>query len=491
MNHIRYPSLYQVNTRVWLTDLSVELGRVATLDDIPDRALDDFKEMGFDWIWFLSVWYTGAQGRIISRNNPVWRQEFEETLLDLVEDDIGGSGFAIADYHVHPDRGGDEALKRLRERLSSRGLKLMLDFVPNHMGPDHPWVSEHPEYFISGTSEDLQNNPLNFTRVSTKPGERILAYGRDPYFDGWPDTVQLDYSNPDVVAAMTNEIVRISGQCDGVRCDMAMLVLPDVFELTWGRKAKSFWPEVILAVRQQHPDFCFMAEVYWDMEWTLQQLGFDYTYDKRLYDHLHEGLAITVRGHFYTGLDYQDKLVRFLENHDETRIAATLDQPQHEAAAVITYLSPGMRFFHEGQFEGKRKKISPHLIRAPKASPDAGIQKFYSSLLVVLKQPMFRHGKWQLLECTPAWEGNNTWESFVAFGWEGEERELALVVVNYASNDGQCYLKIPMMEKGFGHWELRDIMNPVTYSRDSHDLLTKGLYLGMKPWQYHVFTVLK
>ncbi|MBL0008978.1 MAG: alpha-amylase [Saprospiraceae bacterium] len=491
MKQPRYPSLYQVNTRTWLTELSIKPGSAATLDDIPDRALDEFKEMGFDWIWFLSVWCTGEQGQIISRTNPVWRQEFEETLSDLKEEDIGGSGFAITDYHVHPDLGGDEALKRLRERLTARGLKLMLDFVPNHMGPDHPWVSEHPEYFISGTVDDLQNNPQNFTKITTQQGEHILAYGRDPYFDGWPDTVQLDYSNLSVIEAMKNELVRIAGQCDGVRCDMAMLMLPDVFEKTWGRKAKSFWPEAIMAARQQYPGFCLMAEVYWDMEWTLQQLGFDYTYDKRLYDRLVEGHAKPVREHFLAELDYQDKLVRFLENHDETRIAATLDRPQHEAAAVITFLSPGLRFFHQGQLEGMRKKISPHLIRGPKETVEEGIQKFYTSLLAVLKLPMFRDGRWQLLESTTAWEENNTWESFISFAWEGADRELTLVVINYAPHDGQCYLKIPMMEKGFGHWELKDIMNPVTYSRDSHDLLARGLYLGMKPWQYHVFEVRK
>ena len=128
-------------------------------------------------------------------------------------------------------------------------------------------------------------------RITTQQGEHILAYGRDPYFDGWPDTVQLDYSNLSVIEAMKNELVRIAGQCDGVRCDMAMLMLPYVFEKTWGRKAKSFWPQAIMAARQQYPGFCLMAEVYWDMEWTLQQLGFDYTYDKRLYDRLVEGHA--------------------------------------------------------------------------------------------------------------------------------------------------------------------------------------------------------
>ena len=285
----KYPSLYQINTRVWLNELSRALKRKATLDDIPDPELDRLAENGFDWIWLLSVWTTGNLGRQVSLHNPEWRLDFQKTLPDLNDDDIGGSGFAIADYTVSPELGGEGALIRFRTRLMDRGLKLMLDFVPNHMGPDHHWVEEHPDYFVRGTESDLEKSPQNYTRFKNSRGDLILAYGRDPYFSGWPDTVQLDYSNPATAEAMTNELIRISGKCDGVRCDMAMLVLPDVFERTWGKKAQTFWPLAIAAVRDKVPDFCFMAEVYWDMEWTMQQLGFDYAYDKRLYDRLVEG----------------------------------------------------------------------------------------------------------------------------------------------------------------------------------------------------------
>ena len=155
---------------------------------------------------------------------------------------------------------------------------------------------------------------------------------------------------------MIGELLKIAGQCDGVRCDMAMLVLPDVFERTWGIPSQPFWPKATERVREQAPDFCFMAEVYWDLEWTLQQQGFDYTYDKRLYDRLRDRHARPVREHFWAGLDYQDKLARFLENHDEPRAAATFPPGVHEAAAVITFLSPGLRFFHQGQFEGRKKR---------------------------------------------------------------------------------------------------------------------------------------
>jgi len=282
MSDLSYPSLYQINTRVWLTELSQSLGRPARLDDLPDAELDRLAGMGFDWVWFLSVWQTGLAGQRVSRANAGWRNEFQETLPDLREEDIAGSGFAIIGYSVHPALGGDEALARLRQRLAKHGLKLMLDFVPNHMGLDHPWVESHPEYFIAGTEDALTREPQNYIRVKRKKGDLILAYGRDPYFSGWPDTLQLDYSNPAIQEAMMRELEKIASQCDGVRCDMAMLVLPEIFERTWGRRAPLFWPAAIHRVKASSPDFVFMAEVYWDMEWTMQQQGFDYAYDKKL-----------------------------------------------------------------------------------------------------------------------------------------------------------------------------------------------------------------
>ncbi len=233
----RYPSLYQINTRLWLNELSHALGRPATLDDVPEAELDRLAALGFDWIWLLSVWQTGLAGQQVSRGNAEWRREFKDTLPDLREEDIAGSGFAITGYTVHENLGGDAALTRLRERLGKRGLKLLLDFVPNHTALDHQWVESHPEYYVAGTELDLARAPQNYTRVKRKGGDCLLAYGRDPYFAGWPDTLQLNYGNPATQEVMIGELRKISGQCDGVRCDMAMLVLPDVFERTWGLRA--------------------------------------------------------------------------------------------------------------------------------------------------------------------------------------------------------------------------------------------------------------
>jgi glycosidase len=489
MKPVRYPSLYQINTRVWLTELSRSLGRRATLDDIPDNELDRLAKMGFDWIWFLSVWQTGPQAQAVSRTNPEWRREFEEILPDLRDEDIPGSGFAITGYTVHKDLGGDAALARLRERLKKRNLKLMLDFVPNHMGLGHPWVEEHPEQFIRGSELDCVRAPQNYTWVKRKAGDLPLAYGRDPYFSGWPDTLQLNYANPATQEAMMGELTRIAGQCDGVRCDMAMLVLPDVFERTWGQRAPLFWPAATKRVRERVPGFTFMAEVYWDLEWTLQQQGFDYAYDKRLYDRLREHHARPVREHFHAGLDYQDKLARFLENHDEPRAAAIFSLDVHRAAAVITFLSPGLRFFHQGQFEGRRKRISPHLGRAPVEAIDQPLRDFYDRLLAILRHPAVRDGKWQLLQCSPGWDGNWTNDCFLVFAWEGPKSERLLVAVNYAPNQSQCHVRLPFTDLGGSKWRLQDQLSPASFDWNGDDLLGRGLYLDMPAWGASVFSI--
>ena len=482
-----HPLLYQMNTRVWLTELSKSLGRPATLDDIPDAELDRLAKTGFDWVWFLSVWQTGPAGQRVSRANHEWRGEFEDTLPDLRKEDIAGSGFAITGYTVHQALGGDATLARLRERLRKRGLKLLLDFVPNHTGLDHPWVEDHPEYYVTGSELDLARTPQNYTWVKRKGGDLLLAYGRDPYFSGWPDTLQLNYGNPAMQEAMIGELLKIARQCDGVRCDMAMLLLPEVFQRTWGLEAELFWPKATQRVREQSPGFCFMAEVYWDLEWTLQQQGFDYTYDKRLYDRLREGHARPVRDHLRADYEYQKKMARFMENHDEPRAAATFTSGMHQAAAVITFLSMGLRFFHQGQFEGRRKRISPHLVRGPREPTDEALHRFYDQLLAVLRRWTVRDGQWQLLDCVSAWEGNGTWDAFLIFAWQGPGKDRLLVAVNYTTNWSQCYVPLPYPDLAGRTVQFQDLMSEACYDRDGDDLLSRGLYLDMPGWGYHVF----
>ncbi len=480
-----YPSLYQINTRVRLSELARGLGRPATLDDVPDSELDRLAADGFDLVWLLGVWQTGEAARRVSRSNPEWLAEYRRVLPDFRDADVTGSCFAVRDYRVHEDFGGDAALARLRERMRTRGLRLILDFVPNHVAPDHPWVEEHPEYFVEGTEARLAAEPRNWARA----GSRILAYGRDPYFDGWPDTLQLNYGSPDLQDAMLGELARIARRCDGVRCDMAMLVLPEVFQRTWGIPASPFWPRATAAVRDEVPGFLFLAEVYWDLEWTLQRQGFDYAYDKRLYDRLRNGSARPVREHLFAGLDYQDRLARFLENHDEPRAAATFRPEVHRAAAVITFLTPGLRFLHQGQREGKRIRIPVHLGRGPAEHADEAIRDFYGHLVACLRDPAFRDGRWQLLACREAWSGNPTADDYVAFAWSGPGDRRRLVAVNYAGHRSQCYVAMPWSDLRGRFWSLEDRMGPAVYDRSGDDLAAHGLYLDMPAWGYHVFDV--
>ena len=485
---LRYPSLYQVNTRAWLRRLSRERGKRTTLADIDDATVDGFARQGFDWIWLLSVWRTGPAGQAVSRSKPERRAEFKAVLPDLGEDDICGSGFAITDYVVSDEIGGDATLAQFRERLAQRDIKLMLDFVPNHTAPDHPWVKSNPDYYVQGNEEQLAGAPQNYMRVETDLGQRILAHGRDPAYPGWPDTLQLNYANPELQMLRIDELIAIAGKCDGVRCDMAMLVLPEVFQRTWGVTPEPFWPRATVAVRRAHPAFAFLAEVYWDLEWTLQQQGFDYCYDKRLYDRLQSGDVRSIREHLRAGLDYQDKLARFLENHDEPRAASTFQWPKHCTAAAITFLSPGLRFFHQGQSEGARVRVPVHLCRGPTEPTDQEVAAFYDKLLLILKDiDAFRKGDWSQIDPLPAWPGNFSSEGFVAYGWAGKDERRYVAVMNYAENRGQCYLHLPFPELVGRQLLLTDLMGSEVYHRDGGDLVVRGLYIDHAPWQINVF----
>jgi hypothetical protein len=305
-----------------------------------------------------------------------------------------------------------------------------------------------------------------------------------------PDTLQLNYTNLELQVARTDELIAIAGKCDGVRCDMAMLLLPEIFQRTWGLTPEPFWPKATAAVHAKYPAFTFMAEVYWDLEWTLQQQGFVYCYDKRLYDPLRDGHAAPIRGHLLAGLDYQDELARFLENHDEPRAASELPWPLHQAAAIITFLSPGLRFFHQGQFEGARVRVPTHFCRGPVEPTNPEIAAFYAKLLRVLTEiSAFRDGAWSQIQPQPAWPRNSTSDGFVAYARAGEDGSRFAVAVNYAGYQGQCRLQLPFPEFRSKQVRLTDVMGTEVYDRDGSELVGSGLFIDHAPWQFNVFAL--
>jgi glycosidase len=489
------PSLLQINTRTWLNERGAALNRSATLDDVPDVALERIERDGFEWVWLLGIWQTGEAGRYISLHQPEWQREYRELLGEFSDDDVAGSPFAIQSYAVNREFGGPLALERFRERLAKQGVRLMLDFVPNHTAIDHPWVRSNPEYYIHGTEDDLRHAPANYRRIDGP----VFAHGRDPYFPGWPDTLQLNYRHRGLREAQLAELRSIARQCDGVRCDMAMLVLPDVIARTWGERSRcfdgsspvdeSFWPWAIQSVRRERPEFVFMAEAYWDMEWTLQQQGFDFTYDKKLYDRLRGRDADAIRGHLRADAQYQQHSARFLENHDEPRAAAVFEPRTEQAAAVLALLAPGLHFVHEGQTTGRRFRTSNHLRRRAVEPVDRELESFYRRLLACMQRKDVRDGNWKLADAQPAWQGNNTCGQFVSYTWE-RDGQRTLVAVNYGPQEGQCYLRLPYSDLAGKTVELHDCVNPnFAYTRQGDDLAREGLYLDVPPWRAHVFNV--
>jgi hypothetical protein len=432
----------------------------------------------------MGVWQRSPAGIEIAQRNPELDRGNRAALPDLRPEDVTGSPYCVRDYVVDARFGGPPALATARAALAERGLALILDYVPNHVAPDHPWTTARPGCLLGGSEQELAEHPEAFLR--TDGG--IFANGRDPYFPPWPDVVQLNAFAPELRGAVAETLVEIGTQCDGLRCDMAMLMTNDVFARTWGERAgpapqTDYWPELIGRVRAANPELLFMAEAYWDMEWTLQQQGFDLCYDKRLYDRLVHDSAESIRGHLEGDPAYQERLIRFIENHDEPRAAATFEPLQARAAAVVISALQGARLYHDGQFDGFRTHIPVFLARGPDEPVDAELRAFYERLLCVVAESGLRRGDWGLCECT-GWPDNATWEQLIAWSWLADDAR-NLVVVNYAGRPAQARVHLPWSDLSGADWQLSDRLSGTQFTRAGDELAAEGLYVGLDPWATH------
>ncbi|MGB1286681.1 MAG: alpha-amylase family glycosyl hydrolase, partial [Aggregatilineales bacterium] len=312
--------VYEINTWVWLNTLSQRYGKTITLETIPDEIIAELASYHVDVIWMMGVWYHSKAVRDSALN---YVHEYRGALPDITDDDVKGSAYAIGKYDVDARIGGRAGLEHFRERLQAHGLKLILDFVPNHVSTDHPIIATHPEYFVQGTEEMIAHEPGNFFRTKNAQGDdMIIAHGRDPYFSGWIDTAQFNAFNQGYRDAAVEVLLKIAALSDGVRCDMAMLMLNSIFDRTWGwteleSPDEDFWLYVIPEVLEQYPNFVFIAETYWHMDYQLQQQGFDFTYDKVGYDRLLDGNINGLYDHLNADINFVRRNIRFIENHDE------------------------------------------------------------------------------------------------------------------------------------------------------------------------------
>lgn len=485
------PSIYEINTRVWIRRFDTA-EKKASLDNVPDTYWDSLKEKGIDYVWLMGIWKTKSEAVKKYCFEESLLPEYERALKDWQDEDIIGSPYAIDRYEVNPSLGDEESIIRLRGLLHKKGMKLFLDFIPNHFHAESSLIDIVPDIFLTANDESYKRDPHTFY----KPFDdgRIFAHGRDPFFPAWLDTIQVNYYAPAAREFMTNSLRKIAGLCDGVRCDMSILVLNNVFQNTWGgaleksghkKPEKEFWEECIPAIKQDYPDFIFLAEAYWDLEWPLQKLGFDFTYDKKLTDRLAVNHIRGIHDHLAGETEYQKRCARFIENHDEKRSLTLFGKERVKAAAVIISTLPGMHFYYDGQFEGKKVKLPVQLGREPIEQVNVCIQNLYNKLLAITREEIFKSGTWTLLEPEKSWYNNETYINLLAWEWHYKD-ERRLVVINYSETLSTCRLKLEL--GGFPEdITFNDLLQGHTYQRSAKEILTQGLYVELKPYQSHIF----
>lgn len=416
-----HPLLYEINTRCWLRELSEKAGERILLGTVPETEFHHWRRLGFTHIWLMGVWETGPLCRQHALHHWKRQKLSDASLAEFHEEDVLGSPYAIAEYQVAGSLGGETGLKEFRRKLRHHGLRLFLDFIPNHLGLDHPWISTRPELFVQSRTGRKET----FGRQSSL-GKKWFAHGKDPYFPAWTDTVQLDYRRAETRSAMLGALLSVADRCDGVRCDMAMLLLNEVFAKTWQgfrcpdqAPASEFWAEAIAAVKQRHPQLLFLAEVYWGLEARLQKLGFDFTYDKRFYDHLLSPSPAQVHQHVMNAEpEFISRSAHFLENHDEPRIASLLSLPEHRAASLLLLGLPGMRLLHDGQLAGACRFTPVQMGRRLPEPPQSDIAALYEKMLEIIQATAIGRGHADVLKTVRVSTDHPTVENLVVIQWQ-------------------------------------------------------------------------
>ena len=480
-----HPHLYEISAWPWLERLSAAAGRHVTLADVPGATWDALAQQGIDCVYLMGVWKRSAAGRLMARTDVALIGEYERVLPGWEMRDVPGSPYCIQAYEPDPRMGGWAGLAAVRSALAARGISLVLDFVPNHLAFDHDWIRTDPELFVQGTLDNYREEPGLFHPIEDAGGTlvRFIACGRDPFFPPWRDVAQLNYFNPATREAMTGVLRVIAQHCDGVRCDMAMLMLNDVFKETWAGRIdllweqpdEEFWPSATARV-----PMLYLAEVYWDREYQLQQQGFDFTYDKRLLDRLHQGDAAPVRGHLEADPAYSARLARFVENHDEPR-SLTAFGHRIRAAATLTYTLPGLRFFFDGQFAGASMRAPVQLGRWPGDPDRPDIRDLYDRLLRTADRPLFHDGRWSALDVRGA--GDTTNGDLIASAWR-RANELAVIVANVTGHAAQGLVQIGALPPG-DTFVLKDQLSDQRYAWSRADL-GNGLYVRLDSGDAHL-----
>ncbi|MFH1283733.1 MAG: alpha-amylase family glycosyl hydrolase [bacterium] len=508
--------IYEINTRAHLAKKRKN-GKVvySSYSSISLAELKEIKSLGFDTIWLMGVWEIGAKVKSISKNYG---------------DDYEGSPYAIYEYALNKDLGGFKHFMKVVRNARKVGLRIIVDFVPNHMSLDTPWLNSNPEYFVHFPlpEEDIERSEWDllhkypgfyptYTDGYPEHGKRVrkrimVAYGRDPNFFPWIDTAQLDYTNPNLRIKMINVLKNLARIVDGVRCDTVMLVLRDQIKNQWNSSIpweyfnrlfpEEFWLEAFREVKEVNKNFMFIAETYWDKEYYLQTLGFDYTYNKNLYDIIsrvaHGGNCNELQSFIkYCECDFLHKSLYFLENHDEERAFNVFGIEAQRAASMLINSLPGASLYHNGQLEGKSERMPVQRVIPTRQNDfNHNLIKFYNSGFEIFQRDCFRKGKIYVL--------NSCNCNIMSFIREYQD-EVAFIAVNMTPNIQRC--SIPISQESFtiknkSSYIFKDLYNRYLNAEEKKsskiiserifkgsDLLEKGLNIELEGYKSHIFLI--
>ncbi|MCR4417053.1 MAG: alpha-amylase family glycosyl hydrolase [Ignavibacteria bacterium] len=498
MNH---KLVYQIDIREFFFRHKSKNSGIKNLLDLPSEFFDEIKSLGVEFLWLLGIYEPSQASREISISMTELHKKYSTSLLDWKEDDVIGSPYAITSYKISKEFGGEEVYKKFREKIKKNyKLKTILDFVPNHLAIDSPVVQKHPEFFIQATEDKKNKCPEDYIKINIMGKEYIFAHGREPYSPVWKDTLQLDYRSKSVREFMIKELLKLSKKCDGVRCDMSMLLLSDIFFDNWKDyplpkdyvpAAQEFWYDAISKVKKENPDFVFIAEVYWHRENDLLELGFDFVYDKLIYELLIDNRVDLINEYIKKNFSYQKNRFLFLENHDEQRSAHIFSDEKLKAVATLIYTLPSMKLIYDGQLEGKEFHHAIQLRRLQNEEVNSELKNFYKKLFNAIKNSSIPKAYFKLLKPVAAWEGNPGFFNFIIYLYEDEKFRKDLVVINLSPYQSQCKVKVDSYDLIGKKFLIKDRLSDEEYIRDGNEMFYNGLYLDVKPYQSQIFEFIK
>ncbi|MCL4260958.1 MAG: alpha-amylase, partial [Anaerolineales bacterium] len=407
------------NSYVWLEQLSRKYGRwIQTLDQIPDEELDILRDRGFTGLWLIGLWERSRAS-----------QKIKQRMGDV---DAVASAYSLFSYDIAEDLGGWGALENLRSRAWQRGIRLSADMVPNHMGIDSKWMTEHPDWFLSlpyspypsysfkseNLSDDtrvgiyLEDHYYNktdaavvFQRRDQYTGDvRYIYHGNDGTSFPWNDTAQLDYTKAEVREAIIQTILHVARNFPVIRFDAAMTLAKKHIQRLWFPEPGSggaipsraergmtrsefdalipqeFWREVVDRVAVEVPDTLLLAEAFWLLEgYFVRTLGMHRVYNSAFMHMLRDEDNAKYRAAIKNTLEFDPQIlkryVNFMNNPDEkTAIEQFGDGDKYFGIATVLATLPGLPMFGHGQVEGFREKYGMEF-RKPKwdETPNDGL----------------------------------------------------------------------------------------------------------------------